>query len=147
MSITPQTITAAQFVATFNLGGVMPIKEAFSWVIPYNFADVQNVNVLNGSYTPANDYFYLQQNIPAALSPNFILILCDAQLSLTMNFTQSNVSQAIQRFGFYSWVPDAANLLNGFYLDGRTVPSPYVTPMPQGALVNYSIISGQATLT
>jgi hypothetical protein len=118
---------------------MLPVK------VPLSFAGVSNISVLTGTYTPNDDYRYLIQSPIAA--PNFIAVLCDGQLTLTSTFMKSLACYAVMRFGFFSWVMDPANLLTGLFIDGRTGPNPGNTPMPQGVPVNYTLISGQATIS
>lgn len=144
MSVTPGKIEAAMFTATITESTVAPVSAAQQFMIPLTFSSVANLQTFNGNYTPANDYKYIFQNLPLALAPSFIMVLCDGQLNVTRAYTGSTNSVAVQRFKFCSWMTDPANYLTSCYLEGR-LGQP--TPMPQGQKVSYTIIVGQATLS
>ncbi len=111
------------------------------------FLLIFHLSALSDQYTPNNDYRYLLQNIQAAKAPNFLILLCDSPMSITMNYANNAASWAVNRFSFMSWVPDPNNLLQGIFIDGRLNPNPSVSVMTQGVLCNYSLLSGQAVIT
>ena len=115
--------------------------------IPLNFSNVSNIKQFNGSYVPSNDYVMLASGLLVSNTFNFIIALCDSQLDLTLSFQKSGFSLALQKFAFQAWALDPLNFVSSIFIDGRTSPNPGNTPMPQGVAVNYSIITGQGTVS
>lgn len=145
--IVPQTITKAQFTATVAMGGVAPLSVISQMTIPMSFDSVQHMKNMTGQYTPNNDYLYLQQNIQAPSAPNFLILLCDSPMAITLSYANNAASWLVNRFSFLSWVQDPNNPLQGIFIDGRLNPNPGVSVMAQGVACNYSLLTGQANIT
>src|SRR4051812_3663175 len=100
MTITAQTITKSQFMATVSMGGVAPLSTISQMTIPLSFDSAQNIKNITGQYTANNDYLYLHQNIPSVCAPNFLVFLCDAPMSITLSYLKNSASWAVNRFTF-----------------------------------------------
>lgn len=147
MTAYSQSITKCVFTATINLGGVVPISESILLSLPLTFASAKNIQVLNGQYTPNNDYLYLANGFAADKAPNFFFLLCDSPISITCTFPRNNASHAHNRFGFLSWADDPVNTITSMFIDGRVSPNPGVSTMAQGVPVNYTFVFGQAAIS
>lgn len=145
MSWTPCKIADVSFSATVSTGGVAPLAQTFPVFLPLTFSNVANVSVYNGIYTPANDYLYLFQGLPLALTPNFLWIVTDGHLNVSRAFSNAGTPvENVTRFFFADWVSDGGNYLASLYLEGRTG---VVHPMTQGVAVSYSVVCGQAVVS
>lgn len=147
MPLQAPSVTNCSFAALIKPAIVAPGQENLPLNIPLNFSAVSNIQVYNGTYTPSNDMLSIFSGLLAAQAPNFVIILCDAQLNILMaNSLGANfiADMPIKRFGFFSVIQDPANFLVSLTLFGMAAAN---SPMPQGVPVNYTIITGIATIT
>jgi hypothetical protein len=149
MAANPSVINNCYFKASASTPMVSPLVETILANVSLNFGSLTGLKVTNGSFTPANNYLEPFAGLTIDTTFNFLICLCDAQLNLFTVTTGSGVAlvMPVKRFGFFSWVLDPANYLTTLYIDGRTQPNPGNTPMPQGQLVNYTFITGQANIS
>lgn len=146
MSAAQASISSASFAATIRPNFVQPASDIFSLKIPLNFSDVSEVNYYNGSFTPNNNAFYIIDLMIAEKAPNFMIVICDAQLNIYAHKKLTGYvlgGVQVMRYGFFSWFHDASDYLDTLFLDGRTAS---VGPMTQSVGVNYTIITGRGTI-
>ena len=109
-----------------------------------DFESVTHFNMLQGTYTPNDDYF----QIVSGASLNFVLLSCSAQLNVDIDAASGRVIQGLPIFTMLPLVlPNGlTNPITTIYFDGRiSYPSPL--PMPQGVPVDYAMIVGQAVFS
>lgn len=123
-----------------------PLQESLPIKLPINFADITNVQVITGTYTPNNDAAILAEFSSAAQAPNFVLLMVDGQ---------ANVDMQTAGFDIVHYAPISKVLL----LTSEVFTSDYITqisingstslqnPMPQGTPVNYTLVFGQAQIS
>lgn len=146
MALKQASVQNCSFVATVNPSIVAPGVESLPLNIPLNFSSVANVQVYTGTFTPANDQLTVFTGLLVGAAPNFIIVLCDAQLNLIVeNSNAANFinNYPVKRFGFFSSVIDATSFIQQLQLNGLAAGN---SPMPQGVPVNYTIITGQAVI-
>lgn len=110
---------------------------------PVSLNGVTNLQVIHGSFTPANNTKFIAQGL-AATSPSFIIFCCDGVANLTTDnvfMTQLPVNKVA--FITMPLTAGGNNPFDSFLLDG-TAANPY--PMAQGVALNYTLIIGQATV-
>lgn len=139
---TPSNISIQANINTTAVNSVTLGTETFNLPIP--LANVQNLQILSGSYTPNNDVF----NIPLAMTacPNFIMFVCDGLCNVGEESNKYFVNIPVTKF-FMSTLAStltSAHPLDVITINGQT--SAYV-PMIQGVLVNWTILVGFATVS
>lgn len=144
MSTTAPSITAASFNALVQLGAPYPLSQEFQYNLPINFSNLANIQAVNGTWSPNNDYIYLLNSIPFAMAPNFLICTSTTQLNLNIVFTGASNLVTIERFMFLSPLSSSNNFIQSIYIEGRTN---VLQPMAQGTPVTYSLIAGQATIS
>lgn len=142
MSRVSHTVTNANFSALIGPGCVTPIAPAFPINLPLNFSACNHIKMFSGLWVPQDDYQYLQNQFSDADAPNWMIVVCDSQLNVSLTGTQF-VSLAVQRFGFFSWINPANSLPTSLYLEGR-IATP--APMLQNEPCNYLIVVGQGVV-
>jgi hypothetical protein len=147
MSQVQAYVASAVFSAMIKPDSVAPLSDPFPFKLPINFDSVSEVSIFNGKYTPTNDFVYIFNGLLATKSPNWMLVICDAQMNLYLQRASGNVPLnwfPIIRFGFFSWLQDNTDFVNLLMIDGRTVlPQPMIQAVP----VNYTIITGKGVLS
>ena len=147
MTLIPPTITGVSFVGTFNPQTLSPLTEGAPLVLPFSFSSVANLKILQGSFLPANNIIYPFEDIDSSIAPNFLIILCDSTLKITME-TDSVSAIPINSLDvskFFMWVsPTGSPTPFSLWIDGRIG---VLYPMDQTITANYQLIYGQATIT
>lgn len=145
MPLQNPAITAAQLLMTVNQSNIAPLVDSLPIKLPINFAGVANLQVISGTYTPANDAKTLA-TFNSGNAPNFIVLICDGQLNLNTQHLLVNGLQnlPVQKVLFWAGTPAPDNYINAIFITGQTNQHP---EMAQGVAVNYTLIVGQATLT
>jgi hypothetical protein len=149
MSLSTEQVVNALVQMTGYPSTLNPIVETLAVKVPITFSNVQNLNSVTGTFTPANN----QLNIlvfsdgESGIAPNFVVVFCDAQLNLTIN--QNNNSDAVfdapVQKCLMLLLPELANgWISQVQVNGLTSAN---NPMPQTQAVNYTIIYGQATIS
>lgn len=130
---------------TANFQSVSPLNLTMPTKVPVTFSGVQNLNVLTGTFTPANNQKTIVSGLASSIAPNFIFLLVDQPIVFSADnnmLSEAAISQLL-----FMCCPDIAsggNPWSSFTIDGRT-NVPY--PMQQGTAVNYTFLYGQATIS
>lgn len=148
MTLIPATITNALLSMNVNPATVSPLTEALTVREPINFGSVANLQVINGTFTPANNVLPLQPGgFNATNAPNFIIVICDAQLNITISGSSVDYVPVlpVQKVAVIMTPQLAGNYVSTVQLSGSTAPA--AVAMAQGTPVNYTVIMGQATIS
>lgn len=148
MTLIPATITNALLSMNVNPATVSPLTEALVVKEPINFAGIANLQVINGTFTPANNVFPLKPGgFDATNTPNFIIVICDAQLNIIVSGSIVDYVPflPVQKVAVIMTPQLAGNYVSSVNLSGSTNPA--AIAMAQGTPVNYTIIYGQATIS
>lgn len=123
------------------------LEKAITIAKNLGFSEVKFLRTRQGTYTPNNDYLYLQQNIPADEAPNFIFILSPDVMNVTVVAGQSNMIAAVPFHKMFLHLQPAASpyKINSIYFEGRTwAQAPH--PMTQNVPIDYFAVMGQAVI-
>ena len=146
MALTAPSIQQANLSMNISPSVITPLLESIPVNLPINFTSMVNLEVLSGSYTPNNDTLSLASSIPTPSAPNFLLLICDKQLNLTVK-SGANVLVAqnpVFKVFFSTLVGSNGYAITDILFDGQTSD---LNPMPQHVLVNYTLVYGQATIS
>jgi hypothetical protein len=147
MTLTTEQVVNALIQMTAYPSVLSPLVETIAVKVPVTFSSVVSLQTFTGTFTPSNN----QQNIltfsNGATAPNFLFILTDAQLNITVN--QNNNSDTIFNAPifkclFYTQPVFSSGWISNIQLNGLTGSA---NPMPQGTPVNYTVVYGQATIS
>lgn len=148
MGLNGASISKAAFQAVISQSCLAPFTDSMQIAYPIGFNNVRNLTKFFGTYTPNDDYRYLVQGATLDTSPNFMIVMADKQINFTMSSShfgnQIIAGLAVIKFGFFSWLTDPDNFIQGIFIEGRVARD---SKMPQGVPVNYTIIAGTADIT
>lgn len=146
MTISSATVQKFAISGQFNPPISNPLQEQIIANLPFNFQNITVLNVVTGSYTPANDTKTIY-SFGASEKPNFLLVTVDQQAVLEM--THSAADAPINSLPFKKTIVIAIpDLVTGTWealiLNGATAG---ICPMVQGVAMNYTVIAvtGQVT--
>ena len=145
MSLTSPTITSASFNMTVNPSVVTPLNSILSTPVPINFNSVANLQIFSGTFTPANNILNIATSIQLASAPNFVVLICDAQLNLTVK-SGANIlinSVPVNKIQVITLTPSSTYNVTDILFDGTTAA---LQPMTQSVAVDYTVIVGQAVI-
>lgn len=144
MSARVQSVVNASFQGLFTFQDVVPLSDKWDCSLPFNFANVANMEKFDGTYTPNNDTFNIVHGLVAkGFSPNFFIFICDG-VAVFGDSAFRYLHVPINRFVFSTIPPFGQNLVDGFSLDGQTG---FNNPMVQNVPINYTLLFGQAAIT
>jgi len=146
MSLTSASIQGFLLSLVANPQVVSPFTDSVPGSIPLNFANIEGLHVRAGTYTPNNDTITISAFTDPALAPNFILLLVDGQVNMTLQTAATNIMNVlpVSKLIAFSVLAPATNYINAIMLDGRTNVQ---NPMAQNVPVNYTMIYCNATIT
>lgn len=138
--------TLANFSVGFQIGqpGFSGLQGVTQILQKLNFTNVDNVLIKEGSYTPANDYVWLWETIPAGKNPNFIFLMTQGIVNVSaISNGQLMCNSVPANKLFLLTLPLVGSYqIDNLFIEGRTnVP----TPMAQGATVQYYCFMAQAS--
>lgn len=142
--LTTPTILSGLITLTANTATLSPLQTTLPVRLPVTFRGVANLQIITGSFTPANDTQTIVSGL-SAVSPNFIFFVCDG----LANLSSDNGMLALLPVNKCTLLTlddmsAGANPIDSLILDG-TAANPY--PMVQATALNYTIIVGQATIS
>jgi hypothetical protein len=146
MSLSVPSIQNALVSMNVNPAVVNPLLENLPISLPIYFNNVANMQVLSGSFTPANNTMSLASAIPSLNAPNFVMLVTDGQVNLTVKsgVTILANSSPVMKCYINSMAQNSTYNITDILLDGTTTAS---TPMPQGVLVNWTLIYCQSMIS
>lgn len=108
------------------------------------FTNITNLEVISGSFTPNNNTISLASGIPSNSAPNFVILIVDAPVNLTIKSgtTTLLLQNPVNKLYFNVMVANSTYLISDIILDGSTSA---LVPMTQAVPVNYSLIYGTGT--
>jgi hypothetical protein len=146
MTLSIPTIPKFCIQGQFNPAISNPLVEQILANLPFNFQNLTVLNIVPGSYTPANDSETIY-TFGAGEKPNFLLITVDQPAVLSLN--HSAPAAVIDGLPFSkTFVLAMPNLTTGTWttleLDGSASG---IAPMQQGVACNYTVIAVTGLVT
>lgn len=142
--LTTPSILNGSISLSANPATLVPLQTTLPVKFPVTFAGVNNLQILTGTFIPSNNTQVMVAGL-AALSPNFILLMCDGVANLSSNNGMLTLVPINKVFmATLTPIVGGANPIDSLILSGLAA-NPY--PMAQGQALNYTLVYGQALIS
>lgn len=144
MSLTAPSLTKVSFSALAVVPAISPLAETFPIAVPLKFDSLANLQVISGTYTPANDIFNIVTGL-ASKGINFYILITDGPAVFGDKSFQL-VETPMNKLLVAMMPPPQPGqyFIDGFSFCGLTN---FRNPMAQGVPVNYTLVLGTAVIT
>jgi hypothetical protein len=146
MTQTIPAITKLMLSGQINPAILSPLSEAILVNTQFNFQNITVLNVVTGTYTPANDTKTIY-TFGGTEEPNFLLVFVDQPSVLQMN--HSTAGEVINNLPFTKVLMlPMPSLASGDWetlvLNGATAG---IAPMQQAVMMNYTVVACTGLVT
>ena len=145
MSLTVPTITNCNLTMDVNPSVVGNLLETLNVSLPVFFNGITELVTLTGSFTPVNNTQSLVSSLPSNQAPNFVILVTDGQVNLTIKSGPTTLldQNPVLKLYFNTMLANSTYNISDILLDGTTSA---LVPMLQGQAVNFTLLYGKATI-
>lgn len=146
MTLSTPSITNCNLTLTANPAVVTSLLESLDVNLKVFFNSLTSLTTQSGSFVPANNILNIAPSIPSELAPNFIILIVDNHVNLTIQSGEATLlsQNPVMKLYFNTMVSNNTYLISDIIIDGSTT-APVV--MQQGVMVNWTLIYGTGIIS
>lgn len=140
MALSNGSVKGAVFKATVIAQTLAPFVSTLPISVPFDFSDVENLKVITGTFTPANNIHTIVSGL-SSKPPTFAILITDKRVV----FGETGFNWMVMPVDKFLFMVIPSGLaIDGWAFEGRTS---HPAAMEQGAPVNYTLITGYAAIS